>query len=255
MADRSTTILVLGAGGLVGRHLAALGTPGLERSACDVCSDADRARVLAEYRPRAVIYCAAQASVDACETDPGAWAVNAAAPAAWAREVPLWYVSSNFVFSGAGPHAVDSPAAPLQAYGRQKLAAERGVLAAGGRVVRTGWVYGVGGRNFLSTLPAQLRQGPVRAFGGMNIQPTWAGDLAKLLLTLPAGVTHAVGCETTSFAEAARTVAAALGCQAAVTEVLNPQGLLAAARPADARLEPATLPGWSTRWRELLAER
>ena len=254
MAD-SSRILVLGAGGLVGRHLRALGVVGLDRTQCDVTSAAARREVIASLRPDAVIFCAANASVDSCETDATSWKVNGAAPGAWARELPLWFVSTNYVFSGPGPHAPGAPTAPLQVYGRQKLQSEQAVLAAGGHVVRTGWVYGAGGRNFLSTLPAVLRRGPVRAYGGTPIQPTWAGDLARLLLTLPEGVTHAVGCEETSFAAAARGIAAHMGLEGHVTEVTEPGDELTATRPGDARLTPANLPGWSERWRQLLPER
>jgi dTDP-4-dehydrorhamnose reductase len=250
----SPSLLVVGAGGLVGSHVAALGVPALDRTACDVTSAVHRQRALREHRPEAVIYCAAYASVDGCETDPESWEVNGHAPAAWAREVPLWYVSTNYVFSGPGPHWPDAPTAPLQAYGHQKVRAEGEVLAAGGHVVRTGWVFGQGGRNFLSTLPDQLRRGPVRAYGGVPIQPTWAGDLARLLITLPPGLSHAIGREQTSFAGAARTVATALGLEGRVREVPGPAGELAADRPRDARLHPATLPGWSERWNKLLAD-
>jgi dTDP-4-dehydrorhamnose reductase len=256
MADSSSPrILILGAGGLVGSHAAALGGVALDRAACDVTSTAARERALREHRPDLVLYCAAYASVDGCEHDPESWAVNRHAPAAWAREIPFWYVSTNYVFSGLGPHAPSSPTAPLQAYGRQKVQAEQAVLEAGGHVVRTGWVFGVGGRNFLSTLPQQLRRGPVRAYGGVPIQPTWAGDLAQRLLALPRGLSHAVGAEETTFAGAARTVAAAMGLAERVDEVPGPAGELEADRPLDARMVPADLPGWSQRWRELLSGR
>jgi len=245
-------ILVVGASGLLGRHLAGLGLPALDRAACDVCSPADRERALRRWRPDAVIYGAAWASVDGCEHEPGAREVNVEAPLAWARAVPLWYPSTNYVFSGPGPHAPGDPALPLMAYGVQKREAEQGVLAAGGSVVRTGWVFGRGGRNFLSRLPALLRAGPVQAWSEVPIQPTWAGDLARYLAALPPGLSHAVGSEETTFAGAARTVAAALGLGERVREQPGPSGLLAE-RPQDARLAPAVLPGWSRRWRELIA--
>jgi len=247
MLTGTRPILVLGAGGLLGRHLLALGAHGVDRAACDVTSATDRTRVLETLRPQAVIYCAAQAGVDACEHDASSQDVNALAPAAWAREVELWYVSSNYVFSGPGPHVPHGPTAPLQTYGRQKLEGEAGVLAAGGHVVRTGWLFGAGGTNFLSRLPQLLAAGPVQAFADSVIQPTWAGDLAALLLALPRGVTHGVGTEQTSFAGAARSLAGRMGLQGRVSDHPGPSGVLPAPRPADARLTPATLPGWSTR--------
>jgi dTDP-4-dehydrorhamnose reductase len=248
-------ILVLGASGLLGRHLRVRGLTGLDRSACDVTSARDRERALREHRPRAVIYCAAQANVDACEDDRGAWAVNAEAPAAWARQVELWYVSTNYVFSGPGPHLPGGPTAPLQAYGRQKLAGEDAVQAAGGHVVRTGWLFGAGGGNFLSRLPQLLRAGPLWAFADSSIQPTWAGDLAALLLALPQGLTHAVGREETTFAGAARSLAATMGLHPVIHEHPGPAGALPAPRPKDARLTPASLPGWTERLERLVSGR
>jgi len=236
--------LVLGAGGLLGRHLLALGAAGLTRQQCDVTDPRQREAVLERYRPAAVIYAAAQADVDRCEADRSSAEVNVHAAAAWARRVPLWYVSSNYVFSGAGPHEPGDAPAPLQRYGRQKLAAERAVLATGGHVVRTGWLYGHEGRGFASRLPALLRLGPVSALRSPAVQPTWAGDLAALLLTLPEGLNHAVGREEASWADFATLIAGELGLEDRVVPVDALPQALPAARPSDVRLAPATLPGW-----------
>lgn len=251
MNDR---ILVVGAGGLLGRALVDQGLTGLSRRECDVTLESHRERALARYRPRAVIYCAARTAVDACEDDDDAHRVNAVAPGAWARRVPLWYVSTNFVFSGPGPHAPGDAVRPLQAYGRQKAQGERAVLAAGGHVVRTAWLFGAGGRNFPSTLVHRLRQGPVRAVEQVPVQPTWAPDLAEYLSTLPRGTTHAVGAETTTWAHFARAVARALGQPHRVEGVTLDDLRLRAPRPHDARLAPATLPGWSRRLGHLLRQ-
>jgi len=241
-------LLVVGSAGLLGRHLVALGLPGVGRADGDVTDPAARERILDRYRPDAVLFCAALADVDRCEADPAAWAVNAEAPAAWARRVPLWLVSTNYVFSGRGPHGPGEAPAPVQAYGRQKAEAEAAVRAAGGHVVRTAWLFGAGGRSLPSRLPGLLAAGPVRCVADVPVQPTFAGDVAEHLLVLPEGITHAVGSGETTWAAFARVLAVRLGFPAdRVVEV--PEAALGrpARRPADARLAPARLPPWTDR--------
>ena len=123
------------------------------------------------------------------------------------------------------------------------------MLAAGGHVVRTGWVFGRGGRNFPSSIFELLRAGPVRALRGWPVQPTWVGDLADRLLTLPRGVTHAIGGEETTWYEFARAAEGLLGLR----DRVRPQDALPTGpRPEDARLQPADLPGWRGRLPRLL---
>jgi dTDP-4-dehydrorhamnose reductase len=245
-------ILVTGAGGLVGRALVRRGARGLTRRALDVTDAAATARILAAEAPDAVIFCAALADVDACASDPRARAVNVEAPAAWARRVPTWLVSTNYVFDGPGPHAPGAPRRPVNAYGRQKAEAEDAVLAAGGHVVRTGWVFGPGGRNFPSRIFSLLRAGPVTALAGWPVQPTWVDDLAARLLALPQGVSHAISGEETTWLDFALAARDLLG----EGEVRAAGALPVGPRPSDARLAGADLPGWSGRLPLLLeAER
>lgn len=244
------TILVTGGGGLLGRALAARGALAFGRAALDVTDERVRDEVLAEHQPDAVLFCAAQTNVDRCAIDPASWAVNVLAPAAWARIVPTWFVSSNFVFSGVGPHAPGDTPAPVNAYGRQKLEAERAVLGAGGHVVRTGWVFGTGGRSFASRLPDL--PGPWRAVDDWPVQPTYAEDLAQAVLQLPTGITHLVGAEQTTWAGFARELARLVG---GTVEPVALADLGLGPRPADARLSPATLPGFRDALPRWLASR
>lgn len=245
-------VLVTGAGGLLGSALGRLGLTALDRRALDVTDAAARERTLDRHRPDAVIFCAALTDVDRCATDPAAYRLNVEAPAAWARRAPLWLVSTNFVFDGPGPHPPDEPPRPCNPYGRQKAEAEAAVRAAGGHVVRTGWLFGPGGRNFPSRLPEALRAGPVRALEGWPVQPTWADDVAGALAALPEGVSHAIGSEETTWAEFAEAAAALMGLTGRVRRV---PGVGLGPRPADARLTPATLPGWRARLPLLIGER
>jgi dTDP-4-dehydrorhamnose reductase len=237
-------VLVVGSGGLVGRALIRQGFAGLSRTDCDVTVPSAREAALERYLPDAVIFCAARTDVDACERDPVAWRVNVEAPAEWARRVPTWLVSSNYVFSGPGPHRPGDARRPLQAYGRQKAAAEDAVLSAGGHVVRTGWLYGEGGVNLPSRLPELLRSGAVRAIDDRSVQPTWVDDLAVWLAGLPEGITHAVGGVQTTWFAFATAVAASLGLDGPVLPVHDSELSRPALRPMDARLAPALLPGF-----------
>jgi len=206
--------------------------------------------VLDELRPDGVIFCAAVTDVDRCAQDAQAHAVNVAAPRWWAAQVPVLLVSTNYVFSGPGPHGPDQTPDPVNAYGRQKAEAEEAVLAAGGSVVRTGWLYGAGGRNFPSTMGQALRAGPVQAIEDWPVQPTWADDLAEHLLTWPQGISHAVGRDSGTWVQVATRVAEHLGLQ----DRVRPTPLAALGlgpRPQDARLAPALLPGWRTRLDQL----
>lgn len=252
-------ILVTGGDGLVGRAIAerakgrGIDAIALGRTACDVTRD--RERVLDTYRPDAVIFCAAFTTVDACS--PLHAAVNVDAPAEWAARVPTWFLSSNFVLSGDGPHlpAAEPPAdiASMGLYVAQKAEAERRVRAAGGHVARVGWVYGPGGKTFASFVAAKLRAGEtVRAISDVRVRPTWAADLADALLDLPDGVSHHSSSEDTTWYAFALAVQARVGSGRVVPVTLKELGLTAP-RPRDSRLAPAVLAPWWARIDELVA--
>lgn len=252
-------ILVTGAEGLVGRALVARGAAnvvGAGRDAGDLADPAVRERLLDLHRPDAVLFCAAFTAVDRAG-DPDvvdqAVRINVDAPRAFARRVPTWWLSSNFVFDGPGPHGPAAVPAPLGAYAEQKVAGERAVLAEGGNVCRVGWVYGPGGRTFGSTLFQRLWLGEtVRAIADVVVQPTLSTHLAESLLALPEGVSHHIGSEEASWFGFAMAVHARVGRGRVVPVRLGELGL-AAPRPRDARLAPAALPGWRAGVEELVA--
>ncbi len=245
-------VLVVGAGGLIGRALCRAAPPpgldvvGVGREECDV-TDADaRRRVLGAVRPDVVIFAAAFTDVDGAARAPASEAVNVAAPAAWAAEVETWLLSSNFVFDGSGPHAPDAEPRPTSVYADQKVRAEAAVRRAGGHVVRVGWVFGPGGRTFASTVAERLRAGgTVRAIHDVLVQPTHADDVAAALLALPRGVTHLAGAGETSWYGFASAVRARVG--AGRVEPVRMAELGLGPRPRDARLGPALLAPWWSR--------
>lgn len=252
-------ILVTGAGGLVGTALRARAGSAphtmvfLDRGACDVTDPASMVAALDRHRPDAVLFCAARTDVDACGEDPSSEAVNVEAPARWARSVETWFLSSNFVLDGVGPHPPSARPAPSGVYADQKARAEAAVLDMGGHVVRVGWVYGPGGRTFASTLASRLRAGQrVRAVYDVLVQPTWSLDLADALLRLPRGVSHHASADAVSWYGMALTVHARIGRGSVEPVALRALGLREP-RPRDARLAPAVLPPWHARIDDLLA--
>src|SRR5262249_40555028 len=132
------------------------------RSDLDVADIHAVADAVAEFRPDVVVNCAAYTAVDAAETDEdAAYRVNAAGAAAIASAVAgtagrLIQVSTDYVFDGASrvPYEVEDPTGPKSVYGRSKLAGEQAVreLCPQAYVVRTAWLYGAVGGNFVKTL-------------------------------------------------------------------------------------------------------
>jgi len=174
----------------------------------------------------AVINCAAFTNVDGCEkAEDVAYRVNALGPqnlarACAAQGAKYVQVSTDYVFPGTEPgeRVEDDPTGPISAYGRTKLAGEQLSLAANPRtfVVRTAWLYGCVGRNFVKTMLRLARE-----LGGMTVvddqlgNPTSANDLAyellKLILTDDYGIYHCTNNGICSWAEFTRAIVAGAG--------------------------------------------
>jgi len=219
--------LILGGAGMLGRAVAAearrrgWAALALSRGEADVT---DRERLLywaAAFRPQLVVNCAAFTRVDACESERElARAVNgdgvgnalAAARAAGAR---LVHVSTDYVFDGgaASPYREDAATAPLSAYGESKLAGERAALAdPRSLVVRTSWLFGPGGPNFVATMLGLVAAGrtPLRVVDDQVGCPTYTPFLARALADLAArqatGVVHYRNREPVSWYAFARAI-------------------------------------------------
>ncbi len=189
-------LLVPGGHGMLGRDVdAVLTEAGADvtlagRTELDVTSAADCLAAVAGYD--VVVNAAAWTAVDAAEEhEAEAFAVNAVGAANLARAcaahgVPLVHVSTDFVFDGqaTSPYAEDAPQAPLSAYGRTKVAGEWAVaaLAPQSWVVRTAWLYGEHGPNFVKTM-ARLatERDTVSVVDDQRGQPTWTVDLADAI--------------------------------------------------------------------------
>jgi len=204
--------LVLGGGGMLGGAVLAAararGWPALALShaQADVGDEARLDHWMAAFGPEAVINCAAFTRVDDCETQPErALAVNGegvgrVARAAARRGARLVQVSTDYVFDGDSrqrPYAEDDATGPRSVYGRSKLLGEERALAYGrGLVVRTSWLFGAGGPNFVTAIVRQIDGGArqLRVVADQVGAPTYTGFLARALLDLAplaaSGIVH-----------------------------------------------------------------
>jgi len=217
-------ILVTGANGQLGRELALWNGPkaetveirGVGREELDITDIAQCRSVMQSFQPHAVIHCAAYTAVDQAESDvDGAFRVNAAGTrniALAAREAgaKLAYISTDYVFDGTSevPYNEYDRPNPRTVYGKSKLAGEHLVSTLHDRyfIVRTSWVYGPYGANFVKTmLKAGEERGAVKVVADQIGSPTYTWDLASMLLELVLtdeyGIYHASNSGTCSWHE------------------------------------------------------
>jgi len=272
------SILVPGGSGQLGQDLAALAVDSIEATTpssselnvrdtgqvvAAVTELADRAR--ATGTSPVVINAAAYTAVDAAETDEErAFAVNADGPrvlaaACSSRGVPLIHVSTDYVFAGdaTSPYEPGDLLGPLNAYGRTKAAGEDALLGSGARswIVRTSWVYGKTGSNFVKTMARlEKEREELSVVDDQTGAPTWSRDLAAGLLELAgrivAGegpsqrVLHCTGGGSTTWFGFAKAIFAELGADPArVKPCTTAEFPRPAARPAYGVLSNAS-------WRE-----
>ncbi len=199
-----------------------------------------------------MINAAAYTAVDAAEADEAAaYLSNATAPALLAAAVArhggrLIHVSTDYVFAGDAttPYEVDAPTAPKSAYGRTKLAGElavRELLPDRGYVVRTAWVYGATGANFVKTM-ARLEgdRDTVSVVDDQRGSPTWSADLAAGLIELArsdvaAGIYHCTNTGDTTW----------FGFTQAIFEELGADPARVLPTTTDAFPRPAPRPSYS----------
>jgi len=201
---------------------------GLRHGDLDVTDAGAVVSALRRHRPDVVVNCAAWTAVDDAETYVAyAMRVNADGPANLAAAcsvdgIKLVQISTDYVFDGRAtrPYAEDDRPAPATAYGRTKLAGERAVLGqlpGSGYVVRTAWLYGAHGPNFVRTMIRLAREKPsVEVVDDQRGQPTWTVDVADQIIALvesgaPGGVYHATSSGDTTWCGFAREIFRLLG--------------------------------------------
>ena len=280
------SLLIAGGTGQLGRDLVlAAARAGIDRvvapgsaelDVTDPAAVSDQVAAAAAGGRLVVINAAAYTAVDAAEGHGAAraHAVNAQAPqnlarACAAHHAQLVHISTDYVFGGhsAGPNRVDGPTVPRTVYGHSKLAGERAVLdsAAPVHVVRTAWLYGAHGANFVRTM-ARLagERETVRVVADQHGNPTWTADLADGLIALaltadrvPARVLHCANASATTWYGLARAVFSEIGADPdRVQPCRTEQFPRPAPRPANSVLDTS---GWAAaglpqlrHWRDAL---
>ena len=184
------------------------------------------ASVLRELRPEVIINCAGYTNVDGAEAEEAlAMRVNGEGPGNLAHVAKqlgatLVHVSTDYVFDGAktAPYLEDDPVASISAYGRTKLAGEKAIADSGLErfyIVRTSWLYGPGGKNFVETiLRLATEREELRVVADQIGSPTYTADLAKAIFALlsargqraPYGIYHFSNEGQTSWYEFARAI-------------------------------------------------
>jgi dTDP-4-dehydrorhamnose reductase len=193
--------LVTGAGGMVGRDVCALlelrgdAVLPLLKSDLDITEEAAVREALRAAKPDVIVNCAAYTKVDDAEVNERlATAINGSAVAFLAHaaneaDALLVQLSTDFVFDGSKrtPYEVNDSPAPLSAYGRSKLAGEQAAIIARKHIVlRTGWLFGVHGPNFVEAIRNQVRNAtnPLRVVNDQRGRPTYTPHLADAIVRL-----------------------------------------------------------------------
>lgn len=219
---------------------------GADRQQLDITKEASVKSYINEVKPDVILHCAAYTNVDGAEeNEDAAYQVNAAgteylAKAAKQVGAKMLYVSTDYVFDGTGsePYEVDEPTRPLGAYGRTKLAGEQLLQKNLEQffIVRTAWVFGVHGNNFVKTM---IRLGKERGeVGVVHDQvgsPTYTVDLAKFMIELMEtdkyGIYHATNSGVCSWYEFAVEIFMQAGLNVKVNPLTTDQFPRPAARP------------------------
>lgn len=263
--------LITGAGGMLGHDVTEELTRrgetvvALDRAALDITNPEAVGTAVREHAPDLVVNCAAYTAVDDAETDEArALRINGEGPRLLARacaahDARLIHVSTDYVFSGESrttPYPEDHPTGPRTAYGRTKLAGERAVreeLPGASAIVRTAWLYGAHGGNFVRTMiDLEARRDTLDVVDDQRGQPTWSADVAERIADLgprlgpdTSGVFHATNSGEASWYELAREVFALIGAD---PDRVRPTSSAAFPRPAP---RPAYSALAHRRWQEI----
>jgi dTDP-4-dehydrorhamnose reductase len=258
-------LLVVGAAGMLGLDVLRAGERagheliGMDLPEIDITEPASAEGAISRAAPEAVVNCAAWTDVDGAQTHAEqARAVNAAGAGILARAaagagVPLLHLSTDYVFSGEAPRDAEGaprayvesdPPAPRSVYGATKLEGEREVISASPRhtVVRSAWLFGTGGRNFVETMLGLAgEREAVQVVVDQVGCPTWTGHLAPALLGLlereVSGLVHLAGTGVVSWNGFAREIFRQAEVRCAVEDATSEQVARPAPRPAWSALE------------------
>ncbi|HAG07386.1 MAG: dTDP-4-dehydrorhamnose reductase [Clostridia bacterium 62_21] len=277
-------ILVTGARGMLGRDLQEEARArGYEvvaagREDLDITDLGAVRRAVADVRPACVVNCAAYTDVDGAEAERDkALAVNALgvrnlASVCRERDVELVHFSTDYVFDGRKetPYLIFDAPSPLSTYGQSKLYGEEYLKLIAPRyyLIRTSWLFGTGGKNFVETVLKLAREKrELRVVDDQRGCPTYTRDLSRVALDLIAthayGVYHVTNAGSTTWCGFAREILRAAGIDVPVRPIKSGELRRPAPRPANSALDPFPLqetlgyllPPWPDALRRYLAER
>lgn len=209
-----------------------------------------------EERPDAVMHCAAYTSVDKAQKEANlCHDINAAGTRILAKNcsrlsIPMLYVSTDYVFDGTGeePFEIDSKKGPLNEYGLSKLAGEEAVRTLCNKyfIVRTSWVFGMNGGNFVKTiLRIADTKDRITVVNDQTGSPTFTEDLAPLLCDIIVsdkyGVYHATNEGFCTFCEFAQKIISMSGRNTKIIPITSAQYNAPARRPSNSRLSKQSL--------------
>jgi dTDP-4-dehydrorhamnose reductase len=267
-------VLVFGASGMLGKDLLAAfpedDVTGLGSEDADLRDVSSVLSKTQQARPDWIILCAAYTDVDGCEKDPArAFAVNRDGAAHVARAAVqtgsrLVFISSDYVFDGEKrtPYEIEDPRNPINVYGRSKAEAESNLseIVPDCCIVRTSWLFGVGGKCFPDTILKLARTQPeLRVVDDQRGCPTYTPDLAAVLASLVRkqanGVVHVTNGGSCSWFEFARAILAARSTETTVIPVSTAEFPRPARRPPHSVLSGRSLQGFGIKlpdWQDAL---
>jgi len=263
---------VTGAGGMLGREVVRAAAEhdvlALTHADLDIT---DRDAVAAVVKDCVVVNCAGFTDVDGAETDEdGATLLNGVAPGYLGSAArAIVHPSTDYVFDGTKrePYVESDPTGPRSAYGRSKLAGEQAVAAANPHhlIVRTSWLFGVGGKNFVDTMLGLAgERDEIRVVDDQVGCPTYVGHLARSLVELAAndayGIQHVAGAGACSWFEFATEIFRQAEIDMRVVPCTSAEFPRPAPRPAysvlgSERPDAIRLPDWRDGLAAYLAER
>lgn len=256
-------VLITGARGMLGTELVSRqpeghAVTGVDIAEGDLSDTTVAAGLIARHRPEIVIHCAAWTDVDGCTRDPGrAMYLNTCvtrnvASACGAFGARLVYLSTDYVFAGdlERPYVEDDEPRPLNPYGESKLGGERAAAELENHlIVRTQWLYGPAGKNFVATIVGAARtHGKLRVVADEWGSPTYARDLADALWriapTEATGIAHITNSGVCTWRDLAEAATAAAGVAVEIEAISASEWSSPTVRPRYSPLE-------NRRWREL----
>ena len=264
-------VLVTGGTGMLGtdviRELAGVEVRAPSRVEADLGEPGALERSLGSFVPELIFHCAAYTDVDGCELNPDVaeWdnvvATRRVADFSARVGARLVHVSTDYVFDGAAraPYPPDAATNPVSVYGRTKLEAEEAVRASGARhvIVRTAWLIGVHGKNFVEAIRSRARRGEIlEVVDDQRGTPTFTFDLAPALVTLARsgheGILHVTNQGECTRYEQAQEIVRLEGLDARIVPVSSDKSPRPARRPAYSVLDNSAanailgkpLPAW-----------